>query len=257
MLAVFKFLFIFFFIFVFMLHALLIWLWGGDIWTLRKRWTSLISAYSRLGLRIMGVHVHLRGNGRQSPQGQLIVGNHLGYLDVLVIASQWPSCFVTSQEIRETPLLGQVCTLAGCLFVERRNKSQIQNEIGELTQALKQDLNVVVFPEATSGNGEGVLRFRRPLYHAALNSQKDVIPICLNYRSIDGQKLTSENRDTLFWYGKMAFAPHLWKLMQARYIEVDLHLLEPIPVQNSLEVSDLADRSYQAVVNAFNPVLSP
>lgn len=249
-----KFCLIFFFILLYMLQATLLWLVTRDTWALRKKLLPLISAYCRIGLKIMGFKVEVTGSDEVLKAGPyLVASNHMSYLDVLILASQLPGSFVTSQEIRETPFLGQLCLLGGCLFVERRDKTNIHREISELTEALGRGMNVIFFPEATSTNGERILRFRKPLFQSAINSSQRVLPVCLNYVSIDGEPVTLQNRDRLCWYGDMPFAPHLWRLMKAREVKVEIQILNWINPQSE-DTQKLAEWSQSQVERVFRPV---
>jgi 1-acyl-sn-glycerol-3-phosphate acyltransferase len=144
--------------------------------------------------------------------------------------------------------------MAGCLFVERRNRASLQKEIGELQEGLERGLTVTIFPEATSTNGEQILRFRRPLFMAAGMASKPVIPICLNYRTLGGETLTKANRDSIFWYGDMDFLPHLWKLCGIGQAEVDVHFIEVIRPSAQQEPGELAAASQAAVESVFRPL---
>lgn len=212
----------------------------------------LLTYYSRYGLWIFKVKVNLKNFW--PGENALYVCNHLSYLDVLVIASHIRTCFVTSVEVRETPFLGQLCQMAGCLFVERRNKLNILVEIKELTEALNSKLNVSIFPEATSSNGSELLRFRKPLYFAAVEAKRPVIPLCLNYLTAAGKPITQANRDDVFWYGTMDFAPHLWRLIGTRGVTVDLIFGEPLQPTEFTELPDLVMASQKAIENVFIPI---
>lgn len=250
-----KFVLVFFFILLYMLHAAFLWLvTKKDIWVLRAKLLPWISVYCRLGLKIMGFKVEVVGAEGVLTSGPfLVASNHMSYLDVLILASKMPGFFVTSQEIREIPFLGQLCVLGGCLFVERRNKENIHREISELTEALDRGFNVIFFPEATSTNGTQILRFRKPLFQAAINASQRVLPVCLNYVSIDNKPVNVHNRDRLCWYGDMSFAPHLWQIMAAREVKVEIQILDWLQTQNeNSEV--LAQTSQKQVEQVFRPV---
>lgn len=249
-----KFALMFFFIFMYMIHATLLWLVSRDIWTFRQKIIPWISAYSRLGIRIMGFRIAIVGPHERLSQGPfLVASNHMSYLDILILSSQMPGCFVTSQEIREIPFLGHLCMLAGCLFVERRNKENIHNEIYELTEALRKGMNVIFFPEATSTNGEQILRFRKPLFQSAINAPGKILPMCLNYIAINNDNVSAQNRDLLCWYGDMEFAPHLWKLMRAKTVDVQIQVLDVVTLKTD-NPQELAELSQHQVTRAFRPV---
>ena len=230
---------------IYIIHTFILSLIYRDIWVFRSKIIHTLSHYCTWGLKVAGVRVRKYGIKADT---QFIVANHMSYLDILVLASQFPTSFVTSVEIREMPVLGLMTKLGGCLYVERRNKSNLSNEILELTTALQKNIPVTVFPEATSTNAESVLRFKRPLFQASLDSKVPVSPICINYLKIDGETFNRVNRDTVCWYGDMAFVPHLWNLMGKRDILVELRLLNEIPAAEPLY---LAEESHRMIESNF------
>ena len=253
--SIFRILVVFGIIFSFLAHMSAMWLVVHDRIQRMRRSNSLLSYYCRFALKMLGVRVTTYGaENLPAGGGALLVGNHLSYTDVLAISSNLPACFVTSMEIRRSPVLGQVCLLAGCLFVERRNKMGVRNEVSELRRGIEAGLSVAIFPEATSTNGEQVLRFRKPLFLSAIEAGRPVIPFCLNYRRVGGEPVTILNRDKVCWYGDMDFVPHLWSLVKSGGVELDLHFLPPIATSDAMDATELAERSQQAVAGKFIPV---
>lgn len=216
--------------------------------------TQVISLTSKIGLRIFNVKIRKNFAPTKDHENFLIVSNHLSYLDIMIISSFFPTCFVTSKEMKETPFLGQMCLLGGCLFVERRSRAGITNEIQELTDALDDGLNIVIFPEATSTNGESVIRFRRPLFQAAINSHSKVLPLCLNYRTLDGEKLTLKNRDKVFWYGDMSFLDHVLKLFSHKSIVAELTVMPSLSSEHFQDKNTLADTCFELISKEFEAV---
>lgn len=242
-------------ILIFLTHMSLVWLVVRSQWHRVRLSNRILSRYCRFGLWVLNLKVNPIGlENLRDLRGGLYVGNHLTYMDVLAISSIVPVCFVTSKEIKESVGLGQICTMAGCLFVERRNKLNIHNEISEIREGLQHGLNVAIFPEATSTNGEQILRFRKPLFMAAVDGGRPVIPFCLNYRRVGGEPIHIGTRDKIFWYGDMEFAPHLWALASSGGVELDLHFLKPIPTSLQTDVTPLAEQAQRAVEAVFIPV---
>lgn len=251
----FRFIAIVFMILVFLAVMGVVFLCLRDRW--RRVWWSnqILSAFCALGLFLLSVKVNPTfEDGVGKVQSGLYVGNHLSYLDVLVICSVRPSCFVTSVEVRDTPGLGLICRMAGCLFVERRNKLKLRDEVIEISEGLRAGLNVAIFPEATSTNGEQILRFRRPLYIAAIEACMPVVPFCLNYSHVGLKPIDQDTRDKVFWYGDMDFIPHLWALAGSGGVKVDLHFLKPIYPRPDAEPGDLAQRSQAQVEAVFHAI---
>lgn len=185
-----------------------------------------------------------------SSKNYLIVSNHLSYLDVLIISSIIPSCFVTSKEIKDSFFLGQIVTLAGCLFVDRRDKRNLKNEIGELRDALRHNLSVTIFPEATSTNGNEVIRFRRPLFESSIATGKPILPLTINYKKISSRPVNASNRDIVCWYGDMDFLPHFLKVLEQDSIDVEL-VFCPVIIPEMVNSLELAIKSHQKISNAF------
>lgn len=240
---------------LYLIVSSLIVLWCAfDFERARPYLTQVISATCKVGLKIFNIKVRKTFAPIDMKANYLIVSNHLSYLDILIISSHLPTCFVTSKEMKETPFLGQLCLLGGCLFVERRSKAGLTEEIKELSNALDDGLSVVIFPEATSTNGEAVIRFRRPLFQAAINSCSKVLPVCLNYRTLDGEKLTLKNRDKVFWYGDMGFLGHALTLFTHKDIVAELTIM---PSLNSIDYADkneLSEACYKLVSDEYEVI---
>jgi 1-acyl-sn-glycerol-3-phosphate acyltransferase len=91
------------------------------------------------------------------PAGGLLVSNHLGYLDVLVLSAITPAVFVAKREIRNWPLVGLLASLAGTLFVDRERRVQVGRMNDDIQVTLAAGALVVLFAEGTSSNGQTVL----------------------------------------------------------------------------------------------------
>ena len=219
----------------------------------RKVLNKIVSIYSNIVLWIVNAKVDAELKDKTYTH-KLLVSNHLSYLDIMVMSSLVPSSFVTSVEMKNTPVLGQIVILAGCLFVERRNKSKIKNEIKDIEDALKSGLNVVVFPEATSTNGESVLNFKRSLFQASANTGAAVTPITINYTQINGKTVDKSNRDFVCWYGDMDFASHLWKLCHQKEIRVSIKFSENIEPTPEADTAWLRDTAYAKVSENYQPI---
>lgn len=237
-------------IFIFIIQGTILTLLIRDRWKLKKILIHCNHIYAKWGLWAIGLDLQEEGEHKKD-ECYLYVSNHLSYVDVLIMAAQKPSCFVTSQEIRKVPVLGWLCETGGCLFVERRSRDNLKNEIGELTHALSIGLSVVIFPEATSTNGDEVIRFRQPLYTAAIESGRSVQPMCMNYLFLGSDEVTLKNRDLICWYGDMSFAPHLWKLLGFGSVTAELTYLQEMPTTPESQVKELSETSHKMVSETF------
>jgi lyso-ornithine lipid O-acyltransferase len=210
--------------------------------------------YTSVLAHILGMKVTLAGEtgALLTEQPKLIVANHLSYLDVLAFSLHFRSSFVTSLEVKHTVFLGEIVTAAGCLFVDRKDRRNLGTEVAELTEAMLDGLNVAIFPEATSTNGDEVIRFRRPLFNAALQAKVPVVPLTINYLSVDGEPVSARNRDLVCWYGDMDFFPHFIKLFGGKGIEVQLTVGEPLAPEGDMQ--SLSEAAHARVVENFRPL---
>ncbi len=195
----------------------------------RRKFVANTAWAATLGCRICNIEVVIK-NKPLDQKHYLLVGNHMGFLDIWVTASVVPSAFITSYEIKEVPVLGLITEMGGCLYVERRSREGIPNEIKAISSVLDEGFNVVLYPEGTSGNAERILPFKKSLLVAASKSQTDIRPICLNYTHVNGEPFSDKYRDFICWYGDMGFAEGLFRLLSLKSIRAELTFLPELAV---------------------------
>lgn len=220
-----------------------------------KAWCAHVTA--RALLPVLGIQ--LRGRAelaeRLALSPCLLLCNHLSYLDVVLLAAVHPSAFVTSREVQQSGLQGWLARAGGAVFVERRRRTQVAEQIGQVAEALRDGLPLVLFPEGTSGDGRAVLPFRSSLLQAALDSIVNIQPVCLNYLRADGIELGRSSAEKIFYFGDHEFVPHLLSLLALRSIEIQLDLLPTIAVTPQADRRVLADQARQFIAGAFQTVL--
>jgi 1-acyl-sn-glycerol-3-phosphate acyltransferase len=215
--------------------------------------TRTTSFFSGVALSICGVRVrvHHRERLAQGRQGRLIVANHVSYVDVLVLSSLSPMVFITSVEMKHTPLLGLLASWGGSLFVERRRPAGLRREIDEIAGALKEGASVMLFPEGTTSNGERVHTFKRSLFDAALAAGVPVLPLCLRYTSINGEAVTRSNRDSLFYYGGVTFSEHIPRFLATRSCDAEVFVLKRIAGEGTAGRKELAGMAHDSISKAY------
>lgn len=193
-------------------------------------------------------------------KGYLVVCNHVGYSDIMMIAAKLTGLFVTSNEIKETPLLGWICERAGCLFVERRkskrSKEGREQELFEIADAIKHKHNVIIFPEATSTNGDTIKEFKPGLLQVAIDNEFAILPVTINYKEIDGSPDIRANRDKVFWYGDMTFFDHFWTFLGLDHVKAEVTIDQPIPIKATNNKAEVAELARQAVLRNYLPLAS-
>jgi 1-acyl-sn-glycerol-3-phosphate acyltransferase len=223
-----------------------------NIWDKRRYLIGQVHARAQGLLKDLKFEIKVFGleNIREN-QNYLIVGNHMSYMDPFVLASAQPTLFVTSVDMRETAVLGQICQIAGCIFVERRNRTTIEKDINEMTEALKSGLNVTIYPEGRATDGRNVYAFKKSLLMSAVFAERDILPVVIKYTELDGRPFTFENSDEIAWHGDMTFGPHFMNLMKMKSVKAELHFLPTIAVTADSTRHELAAKAHTAIRDAY------
>src|SRR5678815_4611799 len=151
-------LWVFFFGLVTMVHLWISVLGIPNRWKIISRINRVYTLLLRL---ILNIKVTISGDeGQLERGGYVIIANHLGYVDGIVLGSIFPIVFVSKKEVRSWPIVGQWNVLCGTVFIDRQHKEQVGSLVRELSRKLKQDANILLFPEGTSTNGERMLPFQ-------------------------------------------------------------------------------------------------
>jgi len=249
-LAAFLSLWVVFFVLVAIVH---LWI---SILGLPNRWkilSRLNRNYTLLLRLILNIKVTIAGDeGQLERGGYVIIANHVSYVDGIVLGSIFPIVFVSKREVKKWPIVGQWNVLCGTIFINRQRKNEVGALVREMTRKLRQEANILLFPEGTSTNGEKMLPFQTVPLAAPLRSRSIIVPVNLAYKTIDEQPVTAANRDFVYWYGDMDFVTHFWDLLGRRGVEVLVTLQPKIEcfryADNSAGRKKLAEDCYNRVL---------
>lgn len=192
-------------------------------------------------------------NPISAEENSLVVGNHIGFIDIISLQGLRGCVFITSVEMKKTPVLGQICDLAGCAYVDRKNRMNIQDELKGITETLKQGFRVVLYAESVASNGEQVLPFKKTLQMSAGFANKPIRPFVFNFREVNGGPVLYEHRDSLCWYGDETFFPAVWRSLQLDSVTVEIEFLPLVYTKPEDDRSEVAKYLHQVVSEKFVP----
>ena len=155
------------------------------------------------------------------PTEGLMVSNHLGYLDVIVIATQAPLVFVSKSDVVHWPVIGLLLKSAGTILADRTRRSSAAETSAEILRAMDSGLPVVFFPEGTSSDGSGVLPFKPALLQIALDTRKPITPAAISYSA-----RTGDMRNDVCYWGDHTFLTHLFRLAKIRELNARLSIAD-------------------------------
>ncbi len=212
-----------------------------------------VRLWARACLRILGLKINARG----IPDGlftnrYLLVSNHQSYLDVVIIASVFPTLFVAKREVSRWPLFGWLAKLGGTVFVNREDAHSGVKCAYRVSSMLREGVNVQVFPESSTSDGGTVMSFKGLFFASAIRSQRPALPLTIKFRRVNGRSMGRKELDLLCWYGDMDFAPHFWKLLSIESAEVSLMIDEPIKSVRPRSANDLARLAHERILRSFS-----
>lgn len=183
----------------------------SQIHQLKQKWASEILKHLGYELKI---HGSLSINNTHQPH--IFVGNHISFLDILVVMASHPqTVFLSKKELKSWPIIGVAAVRAGTLFVDRSSKHDRKSSrqvIGQ--QLVDHKAHLVVFPSGTTTLNENIL-WKKGIFEIAKFYQIPVQTFKINYQPMRESAYIDE--DSLV--GQMR------KQIQIKNKKVDLHWL--------------------------------
>jgi 1-acyl-sn-glycerol-3-phosphate acyltransferase len=172
-----------------------------------------LHGWCRFAGHVLGIRIRTHGS---VPSSGLLVSNHLGYLDIVVLSSIRPCIFVAKRDVASWPLFGWLARAAGTIFVDRQRKFSSQKVVNEIRDAIAAGSVVVLFPEGTSSDGGMVLPFKSALLESAVQLRSPIAAASIDYALDDGSVA-----DEVCYWRDMTMVPHLLNLLFKREIRAN------------------------------------
>ncbi|MDC6167194.1 lysophospholipid acyltransferase family protein [Paucibacter sp. XJ19-41] len=178
-----------------------------------------IQWWSRKTLRLLGVELQLRGQGR--PGAKLVVANHVSWLDIAAMHAVLPEArFVSKAELKHWPIVGMLVVGVNTLFIERSSKRDALRVVHQTAEALQVGDTVAVFPEGTTGPGPEPLPFHANLLQAAIATEMPIQPVVLRWHE-PGERFSTTAR----FVGDMTLVRSLWSVASAQGLAIEIQIL--------------------------------
>jgi len=146
-------------------------------------------------VRACDIDVHV--SGELPGRNVLLVSNHRSYIDIGVVLSVVPCCFLAKAQINEWPIIGEAARRGGTVFVKRDDKDSRRAARETLRDTLSTGHTVVVFPEGTTVAAPGCGNLRPGAFESAAQAGVPVIPVAIEYGSVEDA-----------WVGDDTFVDH-------------------------------------------------
>ena len=222
-------------------HYCLIRLRGRPTLERRALW---LQAACRLVMAAMGVRCNAAG---PAPGRGLVVSNHLSHVDILIYGAILPCFFISKAEVAFWPYFGWAARTGGALFLDRKRRASANLVAQAISERLKLDVPVMLFPEGTSTDGSEVRRFHPRLYEPAVVAQSSITAAAIRYINQGGTERE------LCWYGDTAFLPHLWRVLGSRGFSAEVRFGEPRTYSSRREAAQSTHDEVVVMRGALTP----
>jgi 1-acyl-sn-glycerol-3-phosphate acyltransferase len=186
-------------------------------WQQQQR-LDAIQRWAQQVLAVLEIEVQSQPLPRAGFAG-LVVSNHLSWLDILVVQSLMPACFVAKTEVRRWPVVGYLAQACATIFVNRASPRSARAMVDDTAAAIAQGYAVVVFPEGTSSDGQTLGHFHANIFESAIRAGAGVQLLTLRYRD----RATGATAHRAHFIGDMTLASSLHSVMASSTIQACVH----------------------------------
>jgi acyl carrier protein len=141
------------------------------------------SFVARWFLRLAGIPLVAGGlENLPRERAAILAVNHTSYLDAVVLLALLEYrgyAFVAKREFLGSWLMRRLLGGFGTLFVERFEVAKSAEHAGELAEAARRGVSLIVFPEGTLTRNTGLMEFRTGAFQAAAQAGVPVVPVAL------------------------------------------------------------------------------
>ena len=187
--------------------------------------------------------LRIRTTGTRLRRDVLFVSNHVSWLDILALGGAARSAFVSKAEVGTTPLVGWLADQNHTVYVQREARREIHSQANDLRNALARGRPVTLFPEGTTGPGDGLLPFRPSLLQAIIPTppRLRVQPVFLDYGA---------EASDIAWLDPESGLDNFKRLLaRKRPVHLTIHYLEPLPDAVEGDRKLLAEAARTAIAN--------
>lgn len=197
----------------------------------REERADWLHRFCARALHGMGIGIDVTGT---FPARGAMISNHLSYLDIVVYAALHPCVFVSKAEIERWPVVGWMTTMSGTVYVARGHGGSAVRARKGMQAALDAGLPVVFFPEGTTSNGTGLLKFHSGLLGQVMDGAAQVTAACIRYELGAGNEPGVTVEDDVCYWGDRNMVAHVFKFLGLRGVRVKVRFADA-PIEFSVE----------------------
>ncbi len=115
------------------------------------------------------------------PNGAIFIATHQSSLDYPLLGS-FISRYLTITNINTEliPIVSAISKLIGVRYTNSKNIGKFSIIYKEMENALKNNRNIIIFPEGTRDDGKNLKPFKKSAFRLSKNSNKPIVPIIID-----------------------------------------------------------------------------
>ncbi len=212
--------------------------------------SRIITGWLSMVTRLFGIRIKTYGTPLSTKT--LFVANHISWLDIFVIGGLIPLHFLSKHEVKTMPVFGWLATRAGTLYIKRGNKTSASDASSEVTSALKQKHNSLIFAEGTTTDGN-IKKFHSRMMQSAIDANATVQPIAIFYPIKNPKTREIESNPVTLFIGNTSLGESANLIFRAANIDVEVHYLEPISSKGKTR-DEISQHAYEEVLDAIKGI---
>lgn len=193
--------------------------------------------------RAAGLRVRTRGT--PLARNVLFVANHLSWLDIMVLAGESGTAFVSKDDVARWPVIGWLASLNNTVFIARADRRSVRGQADALRNALATGQPVALFPEGTTDGGVEVLPFRASLLASVMPPLPGLMvqPVAIDYGAAGPD---------IAWVGEEGAADNARRVMGRKGVaDVIVHFLDALDPHDFPDRKALAEAARAEIVAVF------
>jgi len=178
---------------------------------------------------MLNIHIKKVGATEQITSGGMIVANHIGSVDIFVMAACFRMSFVSKSDVRTWPLAGYMTRIANTIYIDRTRRRGLTVMVQAIAERLRAGHYVVVFPEGGATSGQRVERFNSSAFEAVVKAESTVIPVVIRYYD-DGEPSVA------CWPEGVSFLGNIKRLLMHPRLNVKIWVLPQVTGETDRQV---------------------
>jgi len=196
---------------------------------------------------LLGIKVKVEGKPPKPPF--CLVANHVGYVDIFVIARITGSLFVAKADMADWPIFGFIGKHSRIVYINREQMRDTQRVIGAVKEVLAHGDGVTIFPEAGCSRGDAVPAFKPAMFQPAAELNMPVHWAAITYETPEGCPAAS---DTVAWWRWEPLMDHLKRMFALPRFTATVRFCDRPVTQGDRKVRAL--QCHRGVAAAFTPL---